>query len=179
MALRERSLMVLEKLLGSVRDAESRGVVREYRFEELLRDPFEPPRDWYMYADSRFNDALGIALTSKVTPEGKADVWTQGSTFTFSPGDKIYDSEAAYGPWAPSKIKRCFSITLATPVAAGVRESVDGRIRPRSSGYVEFDVLAPNANGSALEKIGQRSMSQDDFVRLLIGGPWQSLHSFP
>ena len=171
--------MVLEKLFSSVREAESRGVVREYRTEELLRDPIEPSHDWFMYVDSRFNDALGIALTSKVTSDVKTDVWTQGSTFCFSAGDKLYDTPSAYGPWEPSKIKRCFSITLATPVATGIRESGDGRIRPRSSGYVEFDILVPNATGCALEKIGQRSMSQDQFVRLLIGGPWQDLLPFP
>jgi len=98
--------MVLEKMFASVRGAEARGVVREYRSEELLRDPVDPPRDWFMYVDARFNDALGLALTTKMTHDGKTEIWTRGSTFCFSAGDKVYDSESACGPWEPSKIKR-------------------------------------------------------------------------
>lgn len=172
MSQAQKSLAILEALLASARDTEFRGVSREVRSETLLREHNKPAIDWYMYVDERFNTALSIERTIRVTSAGKDKIWTQGTGFSFSAGDKIYDTREAYGLWSPTRIRRCFSVISAYPASSATRQTAEGQILAGYRGEVTFEVWAPSSCGTRLEPnaVTQR-MTQDDFVRLLIVGP--------
>jgi hypothetical protein len=166
------SLTILNELLERARERELSGLSRDFRSDTLIRDPDGAALDWYMYVDKRFNKALAIELTTRVGLSGKSEVWTQGTNFSFSTGDIIYGSHAAYEPWNPRKVVRCFSITSAYPASSAIRETPDGRFLAGSRGQVTFYTWRPNSLGTDLEVDGvARRMTQDEFVRLLIAGP--------
>lgn len=171
------SLDVLEELLANIRELESRGMVRETRLAspKLLHSPTKADEDWFMYIDERFNAALDLAQTKRMSEAGATIAWTQGSNFSVTKGDIFYDNKDAYGPWNPKAVKRCFVVTQAAPVASGSKESPNSPIKPRHPGSVSFDILEPNKAKDNLVKTGHRSVSQDEFIGILIRGLDQQL----
>ncbi|MCE0483852.1 MAG: hypothetical protein LV479_06410 [Methylacidiphilales bacterium] len=92
--------------------------------------------------------------------------WTQGSTFSFSAGDIIYDTKKAYEKWsnALKYIRYCFHITEAMPVTPA------NGLALRKPGKITFDLLIPNETRTNLLRSSRHDMNQDEFVRLLISG---------
>ncbi len=165
-----KSIAILDQLLANVRELESRNKTREKRQTQLLRAHDEADSEWFMYLDSRFNTALDIAKTARIEEDEVRATWTQGSTFSFSVGDTIYDQKKGYGPWVIGNIRRCIQVTLAIPVTPASRDEADKPITKRLPGHVAFVVLEPNFEGTALVDRFTSSMTQDDFVRMLIRG---------
>lgn len=169
-----KSLLLLERLLAQVRASESKNVARDIRLTELLHDPEKADPDWFMYVDDRFNAALSIVQTTRMTDQGAVNVWTQGSWFQVSRGDIFYDSADAYKAWAVGNVKKCFVVTSASPVSPAKSNGADDgekrAITPRKQGHVAFDILQPDASTGQLVKTGHQSMTQDEFIRVLICG---------
>ena len=61
-------------------------------------------------------------------------------------------------------------MTFATPVAPGSKDAKNGTITARLPGNVDFDILEPNSKNSELVKTGHKSVTQDEFIRVLIRG---------
>lgn len=147
---------------------------REKRVTERLRDPSEKyAAGWYMCVPTCFNDALDIRQTERVENKQKRLVWTQGSSFPFKEGDTLYDTPDAYKVWSEAlkSIRLCIQVKSASN--AGPTEGSAGR----SSGSVTFSIFIPNNARDKIIEIGNRTMSQDDFVRFLIVGPPDDLKS--
>lgn len=142
---------------------------REKRLLDLLKNPSaETTSGWYMCVPSCFNDALDIKMTERVVNKKKTLVWTQGSSFYFKIGDIIYDTPDAYKVWSEAlKTTR-----LCVQVKNGISAGPIGNTTSRFSGSVTFAILTPNKDRSGIVERGEHSMSQDDFVRFLIAGPF-------
>ena len=150
-------------------------VIRENRLTVLLKDPHEEHAlGWYMCVPACFNEALDIRLTERVdkkkrleSKDRKKRVWTQGSSFAFARGDTLYDTRNAYRMWqeALESIGLCVQVKDASP--AGAMESGGNR----SCGSVTFVILTPDEGRTKIVERATRTVSQDEFVRLLIEGP--------
>lgn len=143
-------------------------LTREKRLTKLMRDPAEPySHGWYMCVPQCFNDALDIRLTGRIVSKKKVHIWTQGSWFSFKAGDTIYDTEKAYQPWieALQAIRLCVQVRAASDVSA--KEDGSGRF----AGQVTFALSTPDPRRTKIEERFQHTMSQDHFIRFLIGGP--------
>ena len=158
--MKSESLALLQKLLTSNKS-------RERRQRQLLRTPEQADVSWFMCVPPPFNAALDILRTEHVDDLGvRGTIWTQGSNFSFSAGDVLYDSSKAYDIWerALSHIRTCFRITAALSVVPPTKTT------PRFSGEVSFTVLSPNNLRTALMEVRSCKMTQDEFVRQLITG---------
>jgi len=163
----EDALSILDDLIREKRS-------RENRTENLLKDPSTQCGDgWYMCVPSCFNDALDIKRTERVKSRKKRLVWTQGSWFSFKRGDTVYDTPDAYKVWSEAlkSINLCVQIKMASN--AGPSDGASERF----SGSVAFAILTPNKARSKLVERAEHTISQDDFVRFLIAGPWEELQS--
>jgi len=134
---------------------------------------------WYMFVPSIFNLALDIRKTPRVELYNSKDeklykksklIWTQGSEFYFKYGDTLYNTSHAYDDiiWGESLkyIKLCISVKdsyKATSACSQVKAS---------PGMVSFLMLLPNRNHSRLLEHKTFSLSQDDFIKFLIIGPF-------
>ena len=98
--------------------------------------------------------------------EGPTPIWTQGATFAFKPGDLVYDTEKAYEEWSVA----LQHIGVAVQVQSAIDATSSQPGVARAPGSVTFDVLLPNADRSRLVSSGCRTLTQDDFVRMLITG---------
>lgn len=140
---------------------------RENRLTNLLKEPSTQMEDgWYMCVPPCFNDALDIKQTDRIVDKKKTLVWTQGSSFNFKEGDSIYDTPNAYNVWSEA-LK---FIGLCIKVRAGLSAGSSEGNASRSAGLVAFTVLTPNQDRTGLVEREEHSMSQDEFVRLLICG---------
>ena len=107
--VRRKSLEILN-LVKSLRD-------NGERINDLLSDFKEGfAKGWGVAVSTSFLDALDIKQTDKVIDGKKNRVWTQGSTFSFSQGDILYDTPQAYERWETA----LQSISIAYQVLAGV-----------------------------------------------------------
>ena len=212
------------------------------RSTNLLSDFTEGfAKGWRIAVSTRFLEALDIKKTDKVEGSKKTLIWTQGSTFSFSQGDIIYDTLKAYERWeialqsigiayqilagVPSQprkevvffrkntsftgslkgnrpkanlqrrslilkaispdwitleeIKNSVSNATGSEVATqtledlcklGAVEKKIELIRPRSLGYVRYQIMVPSFDKSKLCIQGETTTSQDDFIALLITG---------
>ena len=149
------TIKLLSKLTGSARiSRRSRQLLRDSRSQES--------ENWFMHVPAPFDSALDIKFEASGANEG----WTQAGCFSFKKSDTLYDTPLAYKEWgeALKVIKFCFVVTSA--LASGV-----GDENKRYPGSVTFQVYLPNANRSKLENAFDHTMSQDDFVKMLIEGP--------
>lgn len=91
-SLQEDSLKILG-LAMALRD-------NDERMEQLLAD-FENgfAKGWRMAVGTCFRDALDIKETDKIVSDKRATIWTQGSAFSFSRSDTVYDTPKAYLQW--------------------------------------------------------------------------------
>lgn len=157
--MKQNSIQILDKLVKPE-------IQRQRRLTELLRPPGNDSFDWFMFVPICFNAALDIQQTTRVIEKRKTLQWTQGSTFSFSVGDIIYDTPKAYEKWsvALKHVRYCFQITDSTPVAPANASA------QRKPGKVTFDLFSPNETRTSLKRRSSHDMTQDEFVRLLIAG---------
>jgi hypothetical protein len=164
--MNERSLNVLETLIGDKRRKANRRT-------ELLREPEEEyTQDWYMCVPKCFNDALDIKKTTRIERvQGQKQeklVWTQGTAFSFKVGDTMYDTPSAYSlPWSQALQK----LRLAVQVKEVIDAMQSDKNVPGSSANVVVEIFVPNDTKTMLERTGEHTLPQDDFVRFLIIGP--------
>lgn len=112
--------------------------------------------------------SLAAALDIQLTPrkaQGKAVLeWTQGSAFDFRAGYAVYNAPRACDmPWAEQAPPISVALQIIKASCA-VPESKDS---PRNPGSVTFEQRRIEDGWMKAETF---SMSQDDFVRLLISG---------
>ena len=140
---------------------------RQKRLTDLLKPAgVEFAEGWFMCVRKCFNDSLDIRLTERKVNGRKSLVWTQGSEFSFSEGDTLYNTPDAYKDWAEAlnSISLCVQVTQALP--AGPASGGGGR----SPGSVTIDIFKPDKPRTKLVGHGHYTMSQDAFVRFLIAG---------
>lgn len=144
---------------------------REERFLDLLKSPdVEGTPDWAFWVPPFFNNALDIRRTQRIESGKSALRWTQGANFSFKTGDVIYDCPEGYGAWlqALRRMRRCLQVLAASGAVAAQPP------RPRTLGFVHFDLGVPNADEDRLVSTGTHTLSQDDFVCFLISGEFSS-----
>ena len=144
-------------------------VEKEARLTDLLRDPDgEGTPGWFMHVPKCFNDSLDIRQTTRIK-DGKASiVWSQGCNFSFKDGDTVYDSPDAYGTWSEALKKLKVAIQVRSATDSGPQ--VVGSEGARQPGNVTFDILVPTADRTKVQALGCRTLTQFDFVRMLIKG---------
>lgn len=163
--MRQRTLRLLDRITSDPS-------ARQGRPTELLKGPHaEVAEGWYMCVGPCFNAELDIRRTERVEAGKRRRVWTQGALFGFQAGDTIYDTIDARKIWSEAlkTIRLCVQVRSALPV--GLRRDGTGRF----AGFVRVCILTPDGDRSRLVERGEYSMSQDDFVRLLISGLPDSL----
>jgi len=137
---------------------------REHRLTTLLRIPEDANEDWFIHVPIYFNNALDIRRTIRV---GAArPVWTQGANFSFSSGDTLYDTAQAYDCWSEALLQIRYSFHVSQAIA--VSPPTNGAAR--RPGSVTFTVSTPNEPRTALSHVRTSTVTQDEFVRLLISG---------
>jgi hypothetical protein len=154
------------KSLELLKEVTSKNAIRQTRSLDLLKHPEKDSDGWFMCVPSCFNEALDIKQTERVTNGKKTICWTQGASFSFKPGDTIYDTPIAYEVWSEAlkHINICFSVNNA--INAGASE--DGKCR--YPGLVTFVILKPDEQRTKLMEQEEQTLSQDDFVNFLITG---------
>lgn len=141
---------------------------REKRILELLADPEkEFTEGWYICVPSCFYSALDIVKTERIQKGQKKSIWTQGSFFSFKEGDLLYDTPEAYRIWSEAlqHINLCIQVKDATPVTFSDQSG------EKSSGSITLTVFKPNHDRRKIIEVGDITLTQDDFVKLLISGP--------
>lgn len=177
-------LIRLEKQKQISREKVARGEEARKNFTlprqtTLLRPHDQFDAEWYFCVPPYFNDALDIRLIEREQVKDKKVVrryweWSQGSLFSFSEGDIVYDTPTIEGePWK-EQLKR---IGVALQVLKDSKADLlgEGDNAHRFAGHVECVVLSPDESHERLEERGSVSMSQDDFVRVLISGPNEAI----
>jgi hypothetical protein len=148
----------------------------------LLREPCSYAKDWFFCVPPYFNDALDIRLMERQEVKNKQIIrrymaWSQGSLFTFSEGNIIYDVPFGVSePWSETmkKINVALQVRKASPAAlVGEGDNVH-----RFGGNVQCSVSTPDENRERLIERGQVSMTQDELVRVLIEGPNKEIMVF-
>jgi len=148
-----------------------KSIARDKRITQLLREPDAPyPNNWFMYVPRCFNDALDIKEVERVIDGKRQTIWTQGSTFSFSGGQTIYDTPKAYEPWrtALQYINLCVQVERALPTSISEKGI-------RNPGEITLQVLTPDSDRTRLIERGKVIISQDYFVKFLISGTIESL----
>jgi len=103
--------------------------------------------------------------------------WTQGSTFNFTRGDTLYDSTFAYqGDWNAvlTKFRNCIEVIEASPAVPGrlppKGPAKSDQSRSRYPGKLSFKLYIHNVDEQRISACGIYTVSQDEFIRLLISG---------
>jgi hypothetical protein len=182
---RQKKALEKQKQMSREKVAKGEKPTENFTFNKrenvLLRNPENYAKDWAFCVPPYFNDALDIRLTRRTQVKGKKRVrqdliWSQGSFFRFSRGDIIYDVPCEEVPWAETmkKINIALQVKKAFPVALmGKGDNVH-----RFSGAVLCAILTPDEDRKRIVERGQVSMSQDEFVRVLINGPNEAIRAF-
>lgn len=110
--------------------------------------------DWHFHVPYAFRDALDIRYEERVKKGKKYKVWTQGPFLSFSKGDLLHSRDG----------KTVLQITFSSPAGW------DGAKDEPYEGIVTFDEFDMTDTPEPLVKRGQRSMSQFEFLQLLIEG---------
>lgn len=147
---------------------------RQLRYLQLIADfPGDYARGWRFAVGKWFRDQLDIKCTDiRNTPPGGGaaidveSLWTQGTIFSFAEGHMIYDAPIdRQMPWRETL--RHFGAVIQIDRATPNAEGESGKIHP---GQVMFHISTPNADRSALRKIGYYHASQNEFVEFLRTG---------
>jgi hypothetical protein len=128
---------------------------------KLLRAHNQPSLEWYMFVPEVFNNAIGILRMQRKDKKSgrKHVVWGQSGTFSFATGDVLFSQPEGHSD--PGSGDRCFQVTNAMPSTAG-----NGGFR----GSVVFDVFERHPEHKRFVKVGSHSVTQVEFVRILIAG---------
>lgn len=160
--MREKAIDILDRV--------TRGrTEKDARLTDLLRDPeADKTSGWFMHVPPRFNEALDIRQTPRVSvPNTKPVlVWTQGREFRFKAGDVIYDTCSGYEQWSEAlrHIRRCVQVSSSTDATSPPPPTA------RSAGTVAFSILVPSSDRTRLTRVASHVLSQDAFIRFLISG---------
>jgi hypothetical protein len=153
---------------------------KETRTIDLLADfPEGYARDldkqvWYFCVPKFFYEALDIKYTTRIKNNVEEKMWTQGSWFNFSEGDKLYNHAYAYcnnfiGGLSSIHPKICLSIESASPSVPRIKTK--HKQKDRYPGQVNFKIMVKNPTTKYWGTQGYESLSQDEFIELLIKGP--------
>lgn len=153
---------------------------------------------WKMGVREAFREALDIKRTPRRVGGKTEMLWTQGNLYDFHEGDTFHDSRLAYEDWGKGLKELRLSVQIRKATASSFvtsetvetvedqiavriqkgkstpkEESVDGIQIKRQRidhGSVEFRVLRPNSDRSAVEERELIVCTQDDFVAFLQTG---------
>jgi hypothetical protein len=153
---------------------------------------------WKMGVREAFREALDIKRTPRRIGGKTEMLWTQGNLYDFHEGDIFHDSRLAYEDWGHGlkELRLSVQIRRATASSYVTSETVEtiadelvvrtqkGKSSPKEEvldgiqikrqridhGSVEFRVLKPNADRSALVEKRIIVCTQDDFVAFLQTG---------
>jgi hypothetical protein len=133
------------------------------RSRVLLKEPeLESPEFWFMRVPSAFNEALDIKQNCGAPNPG----WTQSGAFAFKSGDRLYDCSEAYSSWGEALKVMKLGIFIHSASSAGLGD--DGS---RYGGAVQFTALTPDDACSRMVERFEHSMTQDEFVKMIVEGP--------
>jgi len=129
---------------------------------------------WYFCVPKFFYEALDIQYTKRKINKVEEKIWTQGSWFNFSEGDKLYNHAYAYcnnfiGGLSSIHPKICLSIESARPSLPRVKNK--HKQKDRYPGQINFKIMVQNPTTTYWETQRNESLSQDEFIKLLIKGP--------
>jgi hypothetical protein len=150
---------------------------------KLLR-PFDAQStdSWAFCVPRCFNDALDIKFSENKFNTVSYAIWTQGSSFAFQRNDIIFDKPKGDMRWGDflSMFRYCIHIDSASPAMPSEKESSDEetpynnkarkKVIKTNPGSVTFTIKTPNDDKTGLVKIANKTMTQADFVKLLIVG---------
>ena len=137
------------------------------RPREILRDAYtEDDHGWAFYVPKWFNEALDIKLIDQLWNTVSRLVWTQGNNFAFKQGDMIYETKQDY-ELGDARLQ-----VILGQSAEGIEEKIDtdeenseeNPLKERFAGLVKYRDFSNNS---------EKTVSQDDFVRMLIEGEKQ------
>ena len=164
----QKSIDILETLLRQDKGKKFK------RHTELLADFSDGyAKDWYFCVPKFFYEALDIKFTERKEKNKTLKLWTQGSTFKFSNGDTIWNH--AY-PYCENFVSEIIRLKIGVQVQSSVPCLPKTKDRSRNSGKVNFTIITESydLNSKIIWKIaGNYTLSQDEFVELLIKGPSQ------
>jgi hypothetical protein len=128
---------------------------------------------WFFCVPKFFYESLDIKFTIRKINNVEERIWTQGSWFNFSEGDKLYNYAYAYcsnfireASSIYSKI--CLSIESAQPSLPLIKKKHVQK--DRYPGKINFKIMIQNPATNIWETHGNESLSQDEFITLLIKG---------
>ncbi len=147
------------------------------RSSELLRShDAEETASWAFCVPRCFNDALDISLSQNTLNSVSYAIWTQGINFAFQKNDMIYDGPQKHINWKDylESMSTCLQIERATSAASSRKDKVEGSkqqvVVEAFPGSVTFRVLRPDSTKNKLEYVETRTVTQHEFVRILING---------
>jgi hypothetical protein len=128
---------------------------------------------WYFCVPRFFCEALDIKYTTRKINNVEEKIWTQGSWFNFLEGDKLYNYAYDYckkfiGRLSLNHPKICLSIESAHPSLPQIKTK--DKQKDRYPGQVNFKIMVKNPMTNYWETKGDRELSQDEFIELLIKG---------
>jgi len=133
------------------------------RSRVLLKDPDgTSPKSWFMCVPPAFNEALDLKQNCGAPNPG----WTGSGAFAFKSGDRLYNCPEAYSSWGEALRVMKLGLFVQSASSAGMGE--DGS---RYGGAVQFTILTPDDANSRLVERFDYSMTQDEFIRMIIEGP--------
>lgn len=139
-------------------------------------------KGWAMAVRECFKDQLDIRYTQLVEKYKDDDgnkhkrqihAWTQGQCYCFARDHIIYDTPKAYiGTWGEclNHINISFKIVTAIPAEIKIRLNGDELIKYVDEGMVKFEISKPNQDRTALVVVGDKTVSQFEFVHILKTG---------
>jgi hypothetical protein len=118
---------------------------------------------WAFSLPASFKAAFDIRWDVRQENRVRRQTWTQGTNFSFSCGDIIYDTPKAYEVWSDAlqHFTTCLQVIEAIPS------------RPGSGGQVRFRASHPNDQRTALVSGKIYTCSQPQFVELLRNGTFE------
>lgn len=137
--------------------------------------------EWYFCVPKFFYEALDIKYTTRKKNTVEEKIWTQGSWFNFSEGDKLYNHAYAYctnfiGRLSLNHPKICLSIESAHPSVPRIKKKHEQK--DRYPGQVNFKIMVKTLMTKYWETQRNESLSQDEFIELLIKGPPEEWNIF-
>jgi hypothetical protein len=154
-----------------------------------------------------FYEALDIKYTIRKINNVEERIWTEGSWFNFSEGDKLFNHAYTYcnifiGGLSSTHPKICLSIESAHPSLPRIKikykkirktndlsnrfrafpffkkNIISGVIKKRYPGEINFKIMVKNPTTKYWETRRHESLTQDEFIKLLIIGPPEEWNIF-
>jgi hypothetical protein len=180
----ENPLVLINNLTKGI---EVGSIVSPKRSSKILRAHDATSTDsWAFCVPKCFNEALDIRLDENKFNTVPFAIWTQGANFAFRNNDVLYDKPIGTMAWRDflKVFKYHITINNASPALSPEKEPEPAKSETRKGqnksekrkiiktypGHVTFSVSSPNSEKTGLELKETRTLSQADFVKLLING---------